>query len=474
MNMPKGITITATNRIKGTATSDRLFTRRGGKKFRDDLLAILFSMIPGVTGNSQRNAPGRRALLAGGVAFKSPGEEMAKGMKQRTYLTPDSEAKLMGLGTVCTPRLSRLAGKTPDSTKFSHLDALLEEGKGQRGVAGNSGSGDKARWILKSEENLSLKSSPGAGIEFMVDENINPVVLSAKGSRLRTGQPHEHSIFNDGILIKETHRLFQGTIDEFLTVGKQSPSSIAKFGRKGLHGGLETRVENQGNLIHDTAFPADKSSGSVTDSFKTSQGEILNRQIFMDDRNGERLFSHKVAGRKLSRKKFGKVSDTVSIPHASSHGIKESFPTNGRYRGFSVAQSVMSQLETGTVEHVKVLTLNGTNYGEVRLRLYPPELGEVRVKVELKGKKVKASFIVDNHRVKAIIDSNVSRLTEAFARDGYSLENMNVSVGEGGAERSFDEEYGEYFNPELDAPARSESGFRFHRIQNRDGIDILV
>jgi len=473
MNIPKGILVTVNSRVKGTATSGHLFTRRGGKKFEDDLLAILFSMIPGVTGDDQRNALGRRAILVGGKAFKSPGEEMAKDRKHRVYLAPGNEAKSMGLSTMHTPELSRQAGKITDGIKFSHLGTLLEDGEEQRAVAKGIRSVDKARWILRSDENLLLNSSPGVGKEFTIDENINPVVVSAEGIGSHAGQSHKHSIFNDNILSKEPGRLFQSTTNEFFSTGEQLPSSIAKFGMKGLRGRLETRVENQRNPVHDTALPADKSPGSV-DSYGSKQGGILKRQIFMDDGNGGRLFSQKVAGRKLSRKKFGKVSDTVSIPQTSSHGIKEAFSAKGKHHGFSVTQSVLSQLETGTVEHVKVLTLNGTNYGEVRLRLYPPELGEVRVKVELKGKKVKASFIVDNHRVKAIIDSNVSRLTEAFARDGYSLENMNVSVGEGGAERSFDEEYGEYFNPELDAPTKSGSGLRFHRIQNHGGIDILV
>jgi len=473
MNMPKGITVAVNNRIKGTAPSDRLFTRRGGKKFRDDLLAILFSMIPGITCDNQRNAMGRGAVYMGGKALKSPGEEMAKGRKQRTRLTPGSEAKLMSLGTMQTPELSSLAGKIPDVIKLSHLDAFLEEGKGQQGVADSNRSIDRARWIIRSNENLSLKLSPGVDGEHMIGENINSVVSTDEGRRLHVGQPNDHSIFIEDMLSEDPGNLFQSATNEFSTMEEQLPSSIAGFGMKELHDRLEAKVGNQKNLVHDADIPADKSPGSV-DSYRGNQGKILNRQILVDDGNGGRFFNLKVNGRKLSEKKVDKVSDTVSFSHVSSHGMKKVFSMNGKHRAFSMTQSVMSQIETGTVEQVKVLMLNGTNYGEVRLRLYPPELGEVKVKVELKGKKVKASFIVDNHRVKAIIDSNVSRLTEAFARDGYSLENMNVSVGEGGAERSFDEEYGEYFNPESDVSVRNGIGLRFHRVHRADGIDILV
>ncbi|MBN2071838.1 MAG: flagellar hook-length control protein FliK [Candidatus Krumholzibacteriota bacterium] len=135
-----------------------------------------------------------------------------------------------------------------------------------------------------------------------------------------------------------------------------------------------------------------------------------------------------------------------------------------------VAQ-VISVAQSGIVEQIVHLGPAGGS-SEISIRLDPPELGEMKIKVRMDGKKVEAEIIVDSLSVKNIINSDTARLSEAISQEGYVLENLDVSVEDPG-------HGGRSLFQEEDVVIREETARKSprqdHRGQmNENGINILV
>ena len=64
------------------------------------------------------------------------------------------------------------------------------------------------------------------------------------------------------------------------------------------------------------------------------------------------------------------------------------------------------------------------------LRLYPRELGEVKVEMTVREQNVSLAFSMENHRVKAALESNMQQFPDNLSRHGFSLQGWQVSVGQ--------------------------------------------
>lgn len=76
--------------------------------------------------------------------------------------------------------------------------------------------------------------------------------------------------------------------------------------------------------------------------------------------------------------------------------------------------------------------------GEVKMKLNPDSLGEVRIRLNVNEGMVRAEITVDNPEVKRIIEADSSFLRESLGAQGLTLDKCVVEVG-----RSFDASYRE-------------------------------
>lgn len=65
---------------------------------------------------------------------------------------------------------------------------------------------------------------------------------------------------------------------------------------------------------------------------------------------------------------------------------------------------------------------------EVTLRLYPQELGEVRMAIKVEQDNVKAHIIAQNPQAQEMIDRHLPRLREALEQQGLNLHQIEVTV----------------------------------------------
>ena len=68
---------------------------------------------------------------------------------------------------------------------------------------------------------------------------------------------------------------------------------------------------------------------------------------------------------------------------------------------------------------------------EIKIRLEPPSLGSLQLKISVEGKTVNAVIVADNNITKEIIQSNLQQLKDSMAEQGLKLDNISVSVGDG-------------------------------------------
>lgn len=88
--------------------------------------------------------------------------------------------------------------------------------------------------------------------------------------------------------------------------------------------------------------------------------------------------------------------------------------------------------ESGNAEIVQraqfVLREHGA--GEIRLTLKPESLGTVRINLSLDDHQVLGRIVVDSAEVKAAFDDNIADLRERMQRSGFTMGNLDVSVGQ--------------------------------------------
>ncbi|WP_306547028.1 flagellar hook-length control protein FliK [Desulfobulbus sp.] len=66
--------------------------------------------------------------------------------------------------------------------------------------------------------------------------------------------------------------------------------------------------------------------------------------------------------------------------------------------------------------------------GTVNLRLYPQELGELRMEIKVEQDNVKAHIIAQNPQAQEMIDRHLPRLREALEQQGLNLQQVDVTI----------------------------------------------
>jgi len=114
--------------------------------------------------------------------------------------------------------------------------------------------------------------------------------------------------------------------------------------------------------------------------------------------------------------------------------------------------------------------------GIIRLRLHPPELGEMQVRVTVEGNTVRADMRVESVAVREAILANVGQLQRAVAGHQMIVSRVDVTVtgdGRGGADRE-DSPFERGGHPaESDSDAERERSGN-HRRDREDGLHYLA
>ncbi len=87
-------------------------------------------------------------------------------------------------------------------------------------------------------------------------------------------------------------------------------------------------------------------------------------------------------------------------------------------------QFAFDQLSQGVVQGLQ------RDEHHLTLVMYPKELGEVKVDLQIRNNQVAVSFVMDNHKVKEALEKNMDEFKENLNRQGYVLEACAVLIDE--------------------------------------------
>ncbi len=117
------------------------------------------------------------------------------------------------------------------------------------------------------------------------------------------------------------------------------------------------------------------------------------------------------------------LAEMIKMESAAIRGAQPMEAAAGRVK---VAQNIMNQVLDGAK-----LQLNPTENGqEIMLKLRPADLGNVNLKISVEKGILMAEFQVESQVVKETLESNMADLKQALSQKGYSIEGMQVSVGQ--------------------------------------------
>lgn len=117
-------------------------------------------------------------------------------------------------------------------------------------------------------------------------------------------------------------------------------------------------------------------------------------------------------GERSARATGGNMAEVRSGP--SSHSAE-------------LARTLREQGNADIVRQARVI-LRDENSGELRLRLKPEGLGNVRIYMELDDKRVDMRILVENSSVRETFRQNIAELQRAFEADGFTTGSFSVDI----------------------------------------------
>jgi len=174
-------------------------------------------------------------------------------------------------------------------------------------------------------------------------------------------------------------------------------------------GNRTSKDQNASTATDPAAFPHSKSQDS--DSPRNGRSR--------SDRNGSdpALWLHQM------RQADPVSTDSLDTAPASTPRHLVPGGTTSELIGRQVLEKIHVQLSEG--------------HRELKLRLWPEELGEVRMSLKMTdSEKVHANLVVENDAVRQAILDATPQLKDALSRHGLDLERMSVSVGQKDAQEA--------------------------------------
>jgi flagellar hook-length control protein FliK len=128
---------------------------------------------------------------------------------------------------------------------------------------------------------------------------------------------------------------------------------------------------------------------------------------------------------------LNEVVSNLSPFQAVSDSLPDSQLINSAQNSHVVARSPQ-QLQAQVFQQISAAVMHGIRSEEhhLVLRLYPQELGEVKVDMHVKNEQISITFNMENSRVKEMLESNMEQFRENMEQKGFSLGECNVSVGQ--------------------------------------------
>ncbi len=203
---------------------------------------------------------------------------------------------------------------------------------------------------------------------------------------------------------------------------------------------LENKSNN--NLKFDYIKKYLKERNNITKDVKYDSFDNIKKIFFKEDKKNDNDVFSRFSSNKFSQNLIENKFSSSKILKAKNLNI-----TKGNFE-----DNIISQIKK-SFHNIKIKN-------EVSIKLNPPELGKIHLKLTMVNNDLTAKITTETHLVKNIIVNNLSQLQEALVEKGINLSNFNVYV---------QGEFGEGKNSTKNQKfAKSKSNSNFKNIFNND------
>lgn len=124
----------------------------------------------------------------------------------------------------------------------------------------------------------------------------------------------------------------------------------------------------------------------------------------------------------------GQPATTFTVKSGDQHVA----PAPGAAKGEAAARNPSRQLQQQVFQQLSDGVVRGLKSQEhhLVLRLYPQDLGEVKVNLTVRDEQITVSFNMENTRVKEMLESNMQEFKDSLNQRGFKLGECFVSVGQ--------------------------------------------
>ncbi len=177
------------------------------------------------------------------------------------------------------------------------------------------------------------------------------------------------------------------------------------------------------------AWQANGQSQAVAATAGTGSGELAQGQGQAGHSGADSLLM-------ASRKPGESAPDTISQLLSNPHGMETppATPTGAEaaLKAPPPRSPFLTQLQQMAFDQISQGVLRGLkdNQHHLTLTLYPKELGEVKIDLQVRGSHLSANFVMENQKVKEALESGMNNFRDNLERRGFSLGSMSVSVGQ--------------------------------------------
>lgn len=192
------------------------------------------------------------------------------------------------------------------------------------------------------------------------------------------------------------------------------------------------RVKVEGNKLQDNQLLEEQDLNDDFAKWVKGLEEKFGKSTAQDDTAD---FSSSMAAGQTVEDVTAAKSESPSQP-ATTFAIKSEgqsvVPAPDAAKGEAAARAPFRQLQQQVFQQLSDGVIKGLKSQEhhLVLRLYPQDLGEVKVNLTVRDDHISVSFNMENSRVKEMLESNMEEFKQNMSQKGFSLGECSVSVGQ--------------------------------------------
>ena len=464
----------AVNSVKATKTSyeDQNQAKQGNKVSADDVEGELKSFTPSIklkslsqseqefTSDSVKNKPLNQvdnldAIGKKEISKNTSGENIATQLKNSANVENTEQKVLRSdkaqIGQSSNTNLDseRLSNSKISALSDSQTSSIKELRK--QGIESNSKLEEKLSNKLVGVESLvveqRLVSEPGTANE---DENGLPTNSENKKvvSSLQSAKVQKENIANLGKVEEQSPSVnFIADQNENLVVpvnqdkvqqDKVQQDKVQQDNQ--LSQIRSSQAHNVGNKATDSTQPLPQQMGQQSEQQEKSSHDSLNTNVTKLAQQNVELEKNVVIDKPHDKSPINTKTDELATTRPLTYAQEQtvqSILANNNTDSISVQSAktainihnetiAIYRKDFSNAVKEKVMVMINQKIKQLEIRLDPPELGSMQVKLNLQNEQAAVNFVVQNQQAKEALEQNMGKLKEMLADSGVDVGESNI------------------------------------------------